>query len=246
MLQEHFSLNKWNLLHILSEAYHGYGDDCFFVKLSSSLLWFQIYGLGASIAHTIKNANAHQSRAVCNLKAFRGRAVTGTPIQNGSFDLYSLMAFLRFEPFSIKSYWQSLIQHPLGQGNKNRLSRLQVLMATTSLRRTKEKSLIGLPPKIVGTCYADLSAEERQIYDHMEGEAKGLVQNLINSGSLMRNYSTILSIILWLTQLYDDVSLCPPELRSLNTLTSIEDVTDKSELLQKLVAILQDGEDLRF
>ncbi|CAF1928201.1 unnamed protein product [Brassica napus] len=207
MLQEHFSLNKWNLLHILSEAYHGYGDDCFFVKLSSSLLWFQIYGLGASIAHTIKNANAHQSRAVCNLKAFRGRAVTGTPIQNGSFDLYSLMAFLRFEPFSIKSYWQSLIQHPLGQGNKNRLSRLQVLMATTSLRRTKEKSLIGLPPKI-----------------------------------------NVRYMITWKEKpkLYDDVSLCPPELRSLNTLTSIEDVTDKSELLQKLVAILQDGEDLRF
>ncbi|WZZ36591.1 hypothetical protein YC2023_019992 [Brassica napus] len=204
MLQEHFSLNKWNLLHILSEAYHGYGDDCFF-------------------AHTIKNANAHQSRAVCNLKAFKGRAVTGTPIQNGSFDLYSLMAFLRFKPFSIKSYWQSLIQHPLGQGNKNMLSRLQVLMATTSLRRTKEKSLIGLPPKIVGTCYDDLSAEERQIYDHMEGEAKGLVQNLINSGSLMRNYST----------LYACVCLCT-------------DVTDKSEQLQKLVAILQDGEDLRF
>ncbi|KAL0828174.1 hypothetical protein Bca101_051852 [Brassica carinata] len=173
-------------------------------------------------AHTIKNANAHHSRAVCNLKAFRGRAVT--PIQNGSFDLYSLMTFLRFEPFSIKSYWQSLIQHPLGQGNKNRLSRLQVLMATTSLRRTKEKSLIGLPPKIVGTCYADLSAEERQIYDHMEGEAKGLVQNLINSGSLMHNYSTVLSIILRLTQLYDDASLYPPELRSLNTLTSIEEL----------------------
>ncbi|CDY71887.1 BnaCnng74940D [Brassica napus] len=205
MLQEHFSLNKWNLLHILSEAYHGYGDDCFFVKLSSSLLWFQIYGLRASIAHTIKNANAHHSRAVCNLKAFRGRAVT--PIQNGSFDLYSLMTFLRFEPFSIKSYWQSLIQHPLGQGNKNRLSRLQVLMATTSLRRTKEKSLIGLPPKI-----------------------------------------NVRYMITWKEKpkLYDDASLYPPELRSLNTLTSIEDVTDKSELLQKPIAILQDGEDLRF
>ncbi|KAG2251150.1 hypothetical protein Bca52824_081286 [Brassica carinata] len=116
------------------------------------------------------------------------------------------MAFLRFEPFSIKSYWQSLIQHPLGQGNKNRLSRLQVLMATTLLRRTKEKSLIGLPPK------------------------------------------NVRYMITWKEKpkLYDDVSLCPPELRSLNTLTSIEDVTDKSELLQKLVAILQDGEDLRF
>ena len=29
-------------------------------------------------------------------------------------------------PFLIKSYWQSLIQRPLGQGNKNGLSRLQV------------------------------------------------------------------------------------------------------------------------
>ncbi|KAF3501090.1 hypothetical protein F2Q69_00045592 [Brassica cretica] len=85
--------------------------------------------------------------------------------------------------------------------------------------------------------------ENRQLYDHMEGEAKGVVQNLINSGSLMRNYSTVLSIILRLRQLCDDISLCPPELRSLTTLTSIEDVTDKPELLQKLVAILQDGED---
>ncbi|KAL0736557.1 hypothetical protein Bca4012_012767 [Brassica carinata] len=194
-------------------------------------------------AHTIKNANAQQSKAVCNLKASRRWAVTGTPIQNGSFDLYSLMAFLRFEPFSIKSYWQSLIQRPLGQGNKNGLSRLQVLMATISLRRTKEKSSIGLPPKTVGTCYVDLSPEERQLYDHMEGEAKGVVQNLINNGSLMRNYSTVLSIILRLRQLCDDVSLCPPELRSLTALTSIEDVTDRPELLQKLVAILQDGED---
>lgn len=95
-------------------------------------------------------------------------------------------------------------------------------MGTISLRRTKEKSLIGLPPKTVGTCYVELSAEERQLYDHMEGEAKGVVQNLINSGSLMRNYSTVLSIILRLRQLCDDVSLCPPELRSLTTCTSIE------------------------
>ncbi|KAJ0245441.1 hypothetical protein HA466_0179170 [Hirschfeldia incana] len=39
----------------------------------------------------------------------------------------------------------------------------------------KGKELIGLPLKIVGTCYVDISAEERQIYDHMEGEAKGVV-----------------------------------------------------------------------
>lgn len=79
-------------------------------------------------AHVIKNANAQQSRAVTNLKAKRRWAVTGTPIQNGSFDLFSLVSFLRFEPFSIKTYWQILLQRPLSQGNKQGLSRLQVIV----------------------------------------------------------------------------------------------------------------------
>lgn len=78
-------------------------------------------------AHMIKNVNAQQSQAVTNLRAKRRWVVTGTPIQNGTFDLFSLMAFLRFEPFSIKSYWQSLVQRPLGQGKEKGLSRLQVI-----------------------------------------------------------------------------------------------------------------------
>ncbi|XP_016488657.2 putative SWI/SNF-related matrix-associated actin-dependent regulator of chromatin subfamily A member 3-like 1 isoform X2 [Nicotiana tabacum] len=77
-------------------------------------------------AHVIKNVNAQQSRAVNNLKAKRKWVVTGTPIQNNSFDLYSLMAFLRFEPLSIKAYWNSLIQRPLAQGDEKGVSRLQV------------------------------------------------------------------------------------------------------------------------
>ena len=78
-------------------------------------------------AHVIKNVNARQSEAVTDLKAKRRWVVTGTPIQNGSFDLFSLMSFLRFEPFSIKSYWQSLVQRPLSQGDQKGLSRLQVI-----------------------------------------------------------------------------------------------------------------------
>ncbi|XP_024171059.1 LOW QUALITY PROTEIN: putative SWI/SNF-related matrix-associated actin-dependent regulator of chromatin subfamily A member 3-like 1 [Rosa chinensis] len=194
-------------------------------------------------AHTIKNVNAQQSQAVTNLKAKRRWAVTGTPIQNGSFDLFSLMAFLRFEPFSIKSYWQSLVQRPLAQGNKMGLSRLQVLMATISLRRTKDKGLIGLPPKTIETCYVELSAEERELYDGMEGEAKSVLRNYIAAGSMMRNYSTVLSIILRLRQICTDSALCPSDLKSLLPSNDIEDVSKNPELLKKMVEVLQDGED---
>lgn len=85
--------------------------------------WFRVI---LDEAHVIKNSAARQTKAVIALNAERRWVVTGTPIQNNSFDLYPLMAFLRFQPFSIKSYWQNLIQRPLEKGNKTGLSRLQV------------------------------------------------------------------------------------------------------------------------
>ncbi|PQQ19368.1 putative SWI/SNF-related matrix-associated actin-dependent regulator of chromatin subfamily A member 3-like 1 [Prunus yedoensis var. nudiflora] len=192
-------------------------------------------------AQMIKNENAQQSEAVTKLKAKRRWAVTGTPIQNGSFDLFSLMAFLRFEPFSIKSSWQSLVQRPLADGNPKGLSRLQVLMATISLRRTKDKVQIGLPSKTVDICYVELSAEERELYDEMEGEAKSVVRNYTSADSVLRKYSHVLtSIILQLRQICTDSALCPSGLKSLH----IEDVTKNPGLLKKMLKVLQDGEDL--
>jgi len=85
--------------------------------------WFRVI---LDEAHVIKNSTARQMKAVIALNAERRWVVTGTLIQNSSIDLYPLMAFLRFQPFSIKSYWQSLIQRPLEKGNKTGLSRLQV------------------------------------------------------------------------------------------------------------------------
>ena len=85
--------------------------------------WFRVI---LDEAHVIKNSTARQTKAVIALNAERRWVVTGTLIQNSSIDLYPLMAFLRFQPFSIKSYWQSLIQRPLENGNKTGLSLLQV------------------------------------------------------------------------------------------------------------------------
>lgn len=195
-------------------------------------------------AHLIKNVNALQTRAVTSLQSERRWAVTGTPIQNSTIDLFALMTFLRFEPFSDRSYWNSLIQRPLAQGQPKGLTRLQVIMATISLRRTKDKVLIDLPPKVIETCFLELSPEERQLYEQVEEEAKNLVKSYINSGNVMRNYSTVLSLILRLRQICTDMALCPDDFRSLLLSTNIEDVSNNPELLGKMIALLQDGEDL--
>ncbi|KAJ6778883.1 TRANSCRIPTION TERMINATION FACTOR 2-RELATED, partial [Salix koriyanagi] len=76
-------------------------------------------------ADVIKNANAKQSMAVSSLTTRRRWAVTGAPIHNGSFDLFALIAFLRLDPLSNKSYWQSLFERPLAKQDGNGFSRLQ-------------------------------------------------------------------------------------------------------------------------
>ncbi|KAI3446559.1 hypothetical protein Pfo_003224 [Paulownia fortunei] len=165
-------------------------------------------------AHVIKNVNTQQSRAVTNLNAKRRWAVTGTPVQNNSFDLFSLVAFLKFEPLSMKSLWNSLIQRPLAQGDENGISRLQVLMAAISLRRTKDKGLVGLPSKSIETFFVNLCEEERKVYDQMEEEARKIVKVYISDESVVRNYSTVLSILVRLRQICTDLALCPVPYRS--------------------------------
>ncbi|KAH6772211.1 DNA/RNA helicase protein [Perilla frutescens var. hirtella] len=194
-------------------------------------------------AHVIKNANTQQSRAVTNLNAKCRWAVTGTPVQNNSYDLFSLVAFLKFEPLSMKNLWNGLIQRPLARGDEKGISRLQVLMATISLRRTKEKGLVGLPSKSIETFFVDLREEERRVYDQMEEEAKKIVKDYISNESVVRNYSTVLSILVRLRQICTDLALCPADLRALLPQSQIEDVKNNPKLLKKLVTVLQDGED---
>nr|ATG70978.1 DNA/RNA helicase protein [Cupressus sempervirens] len=199
-------------------------------------------------AHFIKNANTKQAKAAVALKAQRRWAVTGTPIQNTSFDLFTLMTFLQFQPFSIKSYWNSLVQRPLSQGNASGRARLQALMETIALRRTKDmkingQRLVELPPKFVEIHLVELCDEERQLYDRLEAEGKKVVQHFIKSGTVLNNYSTVLQILLRLRQLCDDPALCPSDIELLISSLKLEDASSNPDLLKKLLLILQDGDD---
>ena len=97
-------------------------------------------------------------------------------------------------------------------------------MASLSLRRTKGNDLVGLPPKTLQTCYVELSVEERELYDQIEGKGKSFIQDFINDGSLVRNYSTVLGILLRLRQICTSLALLPPDLRALFPSSNIEGI----------------------
>lgn len=84
-------------------------------------------------------------------------------------------------------------------------------MGAISLRRMKDRGLVGLPSKTIEIRWIELSAKEREIYDHMVRKAKNVIRQYISLGTVMQNYSAVLSIILRLRQICANIALCPSD-----------------------------------
>lgn len=65
-------------------------------------------------------------------------AVSGTPISRSCADLYGLMLFLDISPYSDRSYWRQIIEHPIERGHRHAEEILKSLL-TRIMWRTEKK-----------------------------------------------------------------------------------------------------------
>ncbi|KAF8535332.1 SNF2 family N-terminal domain-containing protein [Trichophaea hybrida] len=165
-------------------------------------------------AHHIKNRLSKTSRACYELMAEHRWCLTGTPIVNRLEDLFSLVKFLRVDPWQSFSFWKTFITMPFE--NKEFLRALDVVQTVLEplvLRRTKDmklpngEPLVPLPPKTIVIVKVQLSKSEREVYDHIQDRAKRTFKHNLEAGTLMKSYTSILAQILRLRQ-----SCCHPNL----------------------------------
>ena len=69
-------------------------------------------------AHTIKNRSTLVAQGCNRIDATRRWCVTGTPMQNGIQDLYSLIKFLNHQPWSVPLWWNRVIKKPFDDGDE--------------------------------------------------------------------------------------------------------------------------------
>lgn len=162
-----------------------------------------------AVISSIKETSTIGSRACCDLVADRRLCLTGTPVQNKLDDVYALIKFLRFDPFDDKAVWTEYIGGPAKFGQPLGVARLQTIMKTITLRRTKEtkaldgKTILDLPPRRDELRFLKFDENEKRIYDSFFDESKAEFTQMSKNNEVMKNYVGILQKILRLRQICD-------------------------------------------
>ena len=90
-------------------------------------------------AQFIKNPKTKNAQSVKSLKSRHRLALTGTPIENGLSELWSIFDFLLPGYLYSLNYFTKNFEKPIQMGDEKRKSQLQKLVSPFILRRTKNK-----------------------------------------------------------------------------------------------------------
>ncbi|KID89970.1 SNF2-related protein [Metarhizium guizhouense ARSEF 977] len=191
-------------------------------------------------AQCIKNRNTQTAKACHSLRATYRWCLTGTPMMNGILELYSLLKFLRIKPYNTWESFRQTFGTLFGQRGDPKsiaMNKLRALLKAIMLRRKKDSKLDGkpilqLPTKREHAVYAELSADERDFYKQLEEKAQVVFSKYLREGSVGKNYSNILVLLLRLRQ-----ACCHPHL-NLDVDDAVNPVSsaDVEELVKKLDA----------
>ncbi len=171
--------------------------------------------------HGIKNSNTKAAKAAGMLMAERRWIISGTPIQNNLGELWSLLLWLKFEPYaSSRNTFRNDIERPVKNGDPRGVQRLQTVVEAVCLRRTKEdevngQPLVKLPKKEVRIKHLEFTQEEKTIYKAYETKGREIIMRFLRRGTLLNNYAHVFAIMMRLRQICCHEELLPVDWRNM-------------------------------
>lgn len=163
---------------------------------------YSFYYLILDESQSAKNYLSKRNKSLRLLQAKHKLALTGTPIENNSLDIYAQMQLIN--PYLLGDVTQFKNQFALPidrDGNKDRSLELHKLLQPFVLRRTKKQVATELPEKVETILTCEMTPTQRQVYDATKNEIReGLLEGIDEKG-IEKSSILILSAMLKLRQI---------------------------------------------
>lgn len=162
-------------------------------------------------AQNIKNPNTITARSVRRINAKLRVCLSGTPIENNLFELWSLFEFLMPGFLGSQHSFQRGIVKPIKDGDPETLEFLRTRVKPFILRRTKAEVAKDLPPKLESVYYCALAEEQTELYAALAKKLKEQVMADVDEKGISKSQMSILDALLKLRQI-----CCHPRLLKLD------------------------------
>ena len=153
-------------------------------------------------SQTIKNPLAKSAKAARLLQADHRLVMTGTPVENNTFELWSQFAFLNPGLLGNMDYFRREFANPIETGgDEDTAALLRKLIYPFILRRTKEQVAPELPPRSERTVYTDMAPAQKKVYTQTRERYRAELLGLIESEGINDVRFKILEGLLRLRQI---------------------------------------------
>jgi len=153
-------------------------------------------------SQAIKNPLAKSAKAARLLNAEHRLVMTGTPVENNTFELWSQFAFLNPGLLGNMDYFKSAFANPIeSRQDEQAAMTLRKLVYPFILRRTKEQVAPELPPRAERIIYTDMDAAQKKLYTQTRERYRGELLGIIESEGLNDVRFKILEGLLRLRQI---------------------------------------------
>ncbi len=176
-------------------------------------------------SQSIKNPQSQVAKAALLLQAKHRLALSGTPVQNNTFDLYAQMNFLNPGMLGSREFFMSEFANPIDKLQDEEIKgQLKKLTYPFILRRTKEQVAADLPAKTETVLYCRMGKEQRRIYDAYRNLYRDQIMGLIDEKGIDRVQFHILQGLTKLRQICDSPAILNEEESYPNHSVKIEEM----------------------
>jgi len=143
----------------------------------------------------IKNPASGVARAAHRLRADFRVALTGTPVENRLAELWSQMHAVNPGLLGSLEDFEERYDGPVAAGDPEATAHLRERIRAFVLRRRKREVAPELPPRTEVVLRAELSAEERAVYDTVRAAAqRDVVEKLDSGGGVLQALEALLRL----------------------------------------------------